>query len=208
MLQSSAKSDSTLLSSIAAAPPNGDGKPREPPMSDIPESGESLSAKRRQAIRNRWNKPAASLPMPPAQPAQLKLVVDNKTTKAKPKPPTAIIDRRVCEITDECIAAYNAILAKPHGKLAKVSAVGIENRRKDVKRSIEVASRMCLELYGDRKITPEFWQQYFSEVNKDDFKAGRQAGGPGHENWLPTFEYLTRPAIMVDVFEKAMSRAG
>jgi hypothetical protein len=181
-------------------------------MTDTPDKGESLSAIRRAAARARWAKPAVKLPI---MPTALMLVVDNAPKPApaaeKTAPPkkAATVEQRVAEITDDCVTAYNAILAKPHGALAAVRQAGIIERRKAVKRSIEVASRMCNELYGDPKITPDFWRQYFEEVKKDDFRAGRQGGrGPGHENWVPTFDYLVRPATMVDVFEKAMSRAG
>lgn len=111
----------------------------------------------------------------------------------------------VSAITEDAIAAYNAILAMPHGVLSKVTHIGIENRRKEVARSIAMARRMCEQLYGDPTVTRRFWEQYFGEVDKDDFKSGRMMGGNGHDTWRPGFEYLTRPTIMLTVFENAVS---
>lgn len=181
-------------------------------MPDKPESGESLSAIRRRSAAGRWQRsePIKLTVRPEPKPSQLVLAVDNTSNHVPVarKPRALTIDQRVCQITDECIAAYNTTLAKPHGFLAKATAVGIENRRKEVKRSLDLASRMCGELYGNPRIEPKFWLQYFEEVKKDDFRSGRRAPGDAHPNWIPTFEYLTRPTIMLDVFEKAMSRAG
>lgn len=144
-------------------------------------------------------------------PAQLTLIPD----PPKPKQPTTAekkamtkerMEQRLIEVTDDAIAAYNDILGKPHGYLPKVTKIGIETRRANVKRVVDVAKRICTTLYGDSVITPTFWTQYFTECKHDPFKSGRGEYKNGHENWTPDFEYLTRPKIMTDVFEKAVSK--
>ena len=57
-------------------------------------------------------------------------------------------------------------------------------------------------------VTRQFWDDYFAEVNRDDFRAGRRAGGKGHEGWTPDFEYLTRKDVMSAVFDRALSEAA
>lgn len=113
---------------------------------------------------------------------------------------------RIAEITDDCCKAFNKLLAVPTGLLASVSiTVGREKRQGQVKRCLRVVRQICSEQYGDTKIIPKFWEDYFSECARDEFKSGRQLGGKGHENWKPTFEYLTREAVVLEVFDKANS---
>lgn len=166
-------------------------------MTEEPSKGASLSAIRRQSARAGWARTG---------PVKVAPIIPQTKPRISPKPATTL-DQRVIEIADDAIAAYNAVLGKPHGLLPKVTRIGIENRRNDVKRCLTVASRACEELYGDKRITPQFWEQYFGEVAKDDFKSGRIVGGNGHESWTPNFEYLTRPKTMLDVIEKAVARA-
>lgn len=134
---------------------------------------------------------AAPPPQPAPAPAQ-----ESANAKA---------ERRLCEITDEAIAAYNRILAKPNGKLSRVRPEVVTERRKNVRRCLQLASRICKQQYGGPQVTTKFWEAYFNEVDKDDFRSGRQAPGNNNANWRPSFEYLTRPATMADVFEKAMA---
>jgi hypothetical protein len=117
-----------------------------------------------------------------------------------------IKEQRVNEIASDAIAAYNAILAKPAGLLPMVTEASKPTRIKNVTRSIQLASGICKQLYGDKRITPVFWQQYFTECKNDDFLAGRGPYSQSHSNWTPDFEYLTRPATLTRVFEKAVSR--
>lgn len=115
---------------------------------------------------------------------------------------------RLRQIVPEAIAAYNSILTKPNGVLPKVRpGVGVSERTKQVKRCTSVASEVCIAVFGRKAITPEFWEAYFTTCSEDPFKSGRQKGGEGHENWKPDFEYLTRPAVMLKAFEKAMAEA-
>ncbi len=113
--------------------------------------------------------------------------------------------KRIAAVTDDAVEAYNRILAQPNGVLRRVSRVGIERRRGDIMRCARAAGRICLELYGDKTVTTKFWDQYFNEIDKDDFKAGRQPCVGQHVNWKPSFEYLTRENVMIEVFESAVS---
>lgn len=115
--------------------------------------------------------------------------------------------QRLCQITDEASAAYNAICAKPHGLMQLATKPGRETRQANVRRILATASAICDEQYGDKRITRQFWDDYFGAVQADEHKSGRLGGGRGHENWVPDFEYLTRKDTMVDVFEKTVTEA-
>jgi hypothetical protein len=115
---------------------------------------------------------------------------------------------RLAQVTDEAIAAFNgSTLVKPNGgMLATVSAkVGRENRQRQVNRCLRTVRAICAEDYQATTIVPEFWPDYWANIARDDFMAGRQAGGRGHEHWLPDFEYLTREATMLKVYDRAAS---
>jgi hypothetical protein len=114
---------------------------------------------------------------------------------------------RLTQVTRDAMAAYNAILAKPHGLLRAVSEVGFEKKRGYVRRCLTVASEICQRQYGSPHITPKFWEDYFRACLLDDFKSGRSGGGKGHDGWKPGFKYLTNPEVMVEVFEQATSEA-
>jgi hypothetical protein len=122
---------------------------------------------------------------------------DLKTTRAA----------RVRQIAEEAAAAYNAILAKPNGELSACAVLN-KPRVRAVELSLPTARAMCLKLYGSERVTPQFWQDYFEEVSKDDFNSGRMPGGPGHENWKPDFEYLLREKVMAKLFDRAMTEAA
>lgn len=127
------------------------------------------------------------------------------------KPPPA--DRkpskaeRIRQIAEEAQAAFNAILAKPHGVLSACSLLN-KDRLKAVEKCLPTARAMCLALYGSERITPKFWAEYFAEVATDDWHSGRTCGGPGHENWKPDFEYLLREGVMAKLFDRAMAEAA
>lgn len=123
---------------------------------------------------------------------------------ADPKPTKA---QRLAQVTDEATEAYNAICAKPVGLLPKATKPGRETRQANVRRILKTASAICQEQYGDPRITPQFWTDYFTAIEADDFKSGRQGGGKDHPNWLPDFEYLTRRDTLLEVFERAVTEA-
>lgn len=191
-------------------------------MSD---SKASLSEIRSRAARAGWSggpvKPIVLAPIRAAQPALPMAMPPTPKPKPKPKPKSKpapeIVHRdnsvegqraelRLIEVTNDAIASFNAILAKPHGLLARVSTIAIERRRNEVKASVRAVSRICKELYGDTVIPPKFWDQYFTECKRDDFLSGHAGGGNGHEKWMPDFEYLLKEKTIVKTFEKAMSR--
>lgn len=171
-------------------------------MPHDPSKGEPLSAIRRTAACTRWG--AAEVRLPPVarvevmQPAPVPEPSTTESAHAK-------AERRLREITDDAIAVYNRMLAKPNGKLPRVRPEVVDERRKNVRRCLQLASRICQQQYGAPKVTTKFWEAYFGEVDKDDFRSGRQGPSNSHPTWKPGFEYLTRPAIMAEVFEKAMA---
>lgn len=100
------------------------------------------------------------------------------------------------------------MLAKPKGKLAAVHAtVGRKKRQQQVQRTTETASEICADQFGDKRITPEFWEAYFGACADDPFMSGEGPYAGQHANWRPDFEYLTRPATMLKVFDRATDHA-
>lgn len=115
--------------------------------------------------------------------------------------------RRLRQVTQEAIAAYNARLAKPpvgpeDGLLPAVRLM-TDERMKQVNRCLPVATQIAERTTGSTTITPEFWADYFSAVAQDDFWSGRKPGGRGHENWTPNFDSLTQPDVLVRIYERA-----
>lgn len=126
-----------------------------------------------------------------------------------PKPnPTDLAARRAERtsiVTEDAIEAYNRIMATPTGKLSRVSKVGRKTRRKQVARMLTEASEICADQFGDKRVTPQFWQAYFDSCAEDPFCNGTGPYTAPHENWRPGFEYLTRPDTVVKVFEKSVA---
>lgn len=137
-----------------------------------------------------------------------KLPPDGGGEVGKPTPPPADLAKRQQErlrqVTEDARQAFNATLAKPAGLLPSVRLL-TEVRMREVKRCLSVARLICQEQYGSERITPQFWADYFAVAAADDFHAGRVPGGPGHEGWQPDFEYLTRPAVMAKLFDRALA---
>jgi hypothetical protein len=122
---------------------------------------------------------------------------------------TSSLAERLRIVTREAVETFNAstLTKRQGGALANVSpSVGREKRQTQIQRCIRTARAICAESYGGPTVTREFWVDYWAEIAKDDFLAGRRAGGPGHENWLPDFEYLTREATMLKVYDRAASQ--
>ena len=120
----------------------------------------------------------------------------------------AKLEARLTQITRDAMAAYNATLAKPNGHCRKVTEIGFEKKRLLVKRCLKIASEICEVQYGGPQITAKFWSDYFQTISRDEFKSGRAGGGKGHEGWIPNFAYLTRPDVMIDVFDQASTDVG
>lgn len=134
----------------------------------------------------------------------------NGDSRGAAAPPADLVlrkEERLQQVTTDAVEAYNAILARPHGLLPKVVLVN-DTRRAEVKRCIKTAREICERSYGSGTITAEFWRGYFTDCAADDFFAGRSKPRPGHENWRPDFEFLTKPKTMTKVFEKALSEVA
>lgn len=101
--------------------------------------------------------------------------------------------------------AFNSseLVIRNGGKLRSVTDQGIDTKRKWIQRSLKTARdiSMAMRLVGP---TPEFWECYFGEVGNDPWKRGDGPYTGKHERWLPSFEYLTRPAVMLSVWESAV----
>jgi hypothetical protein len=115
---------------------------------------------------------------------------------------------RLAEVTQQAIDAFNATLSIQSGGLLSAVTLCSDKRKAQVKRTLKLASQACERLYGSKTVTPEFWRQYFEEVQRDPFKSGVGPYGKGHENWRPDFEYLTRPEVVEAVIDDAMSRSA
>lgn len=111
---------------------------------------------------------------------------------------------RIQQIAEDAQAAYNAILAKPLGELSACTVLN-KPRVKSVEKALPTVRQLCTRMFGNERVTPDFWQAYFETVAEDDFLAGRQQGGPGHENWKPDFEYLLRESVIAKAVDRAMS---
>lgn len=112
--------------------------------------------------------------------------------------------QRLSAVTDFFIESYNGLMAKPAGKLPAVNAkVGRKTRLRQVERCLTTAAEICADQFGDKKITPEFCAMYFAACLEDDFANGTGPYSGDHANWRPDFEYLTRPAVMLKMFERA-----
>lgn len=141
----------------------------------------------------------SDLPMPLA----LDLTGDGAGQGDKPDLKTRKTDR-IRQIAEQAQAAYNATLAKPHGLLPACTVLN-KPRIKAVEKALPTVRQLCLRLFGNERVTPQFWALYFETAADDDFHAGRQPGGIGHENWQPDFEYLLRETVIAKLADRALS---
>ena len=111
---------------------------------------------------------------------------------------------RIAQIAEDAKAAYNRILAKPTGLLSACSVLNTP-RMKAVEKSLPTARQICLHLFGNERVTPKFWEDYFTEAAGDDFHSGRGPYRGEHANWKPDFEFLLRETTMAKLFDRAMS---
>jgi hypothetical protein len=111
-------------------------------------------------------------------------------------------------VTLDAIETFNAVLGKPYGLLPSIRAnVGRKVREREVTRVLQLARQICTEVYSSPVITRQFWEDYWAQVDQDDFRSGRLPPGAGHANWTPSFEYLTRERTMLEVFDRASSES-
>ncbi len=114
---------------------------------------------------------------------------------------------RIQQIAVDAQAAYNAVLAKPNGLLPACTVLN-KPRIKAVEKALPTVRQLCTRLFGSEKVTPQFWTLYFETAADDDFHAGRQPGGAGHENWKPDFEYLLRETVIAKLADRALSEVA
>ena len=66
----------------------------------------------------------------------------------------------------------------------------------------------CERLWIPKTVTPEFWRQYFEEVQRP-VQVWSRAIRQGTRKLAPGFfEYLTRPEVVEAVIDDAMSRSA
>lgn len=133
------------------------------------------------------------------------------TADDQPAPERHDLKTRLAAVASEAIETFNAspLVKANGGMLASISAkVGREKRQAQVSRCLRTARQICEEAYGSPLITAAFWSDYWGEIARDDFHAGRMAGGKGHENWKPDFEFLTREATMLKVYDRTAGKVA
>lgn len=101
-------------------------------------------------------------------------------------------------------------LTKVNGGLVPnvIPGVGEAERRKNIARSLQEVRAICRAHFESEHIVRDFWVEYWELCNEDEHKSGRTGGGKEHGNWLPSFEYLTRPKTLLEVYERAQAAAG
>ncbi|PPU41850.1 hypothetical protein XaplCFBP3123_01545 [Xanthomonas arboricola pv. populi] len=129
-------------------------------------------------------------------------------TLTPPGPPPADLSKRkaqrIQQIAEEAQAAYNRLLAKPNGELTACTVLN-KPRLKAVEKALPTVRAICHQLYGNERVTAEFWTALFETAADDEFHSGRKPGGAGHENWKPDFEYLLRENVIAKLFDRAMT---
>jgi hypothetical protein len=155
------------------------------------------------SLRSDSSSPAARTPAGlPGEPGALSLVPPAPATAVK-----ATREARIAQIAADAQAAYNRTLGKPNGLLPMCAVIN-KPRRKAIEKALPTIGQICAQLYGDPRVTPEFWEAYFETAAEDDFHSGRKGGGPGHENWTPDFEFLLRETTIAKLFDRAMSEGA
>ncbi|MCI2243813.1 hypothetical protein L3067_04220 [Xanthomonas sp. PPL568] len=146
-------------------------------------------------------------PSPRAEASSLRSDSSASLTLTPPTPPADLSQRksqRILQIAEEAQAAYNRLLAKPAGELTACTVLN-KPRIKAVEKALPTARAICRQLYGNERVTPQFWDALFETAADDEFHSGRKTGGPGHENWKPDFEYLLRETVIAKLFDRAMT---
>ena len=140
------------------------------------------------------------------------LTANANAIRAEQKP--AVADKaavrvaRLAQVTREAIETFNdSKLTKANGGLVPNvdPDVGADKRRAQVAKSLKVARDICRKEYESEVITREFWSDYWNHCHADEHKSGRAGGGRDHSNWVPSFEYLTREATMLAVYDRVAS---
>ncbi len=115
-------------------------------------------------------------------------------------------ERRLNEVVRDAVETYNAALfTKSRGGNCPNIQPSNLKARDWVKRAIDQVRAICQQAYGSKVITRQFWIDYWATVDADPFSSGRSTPSEEHPNWVPDFEFLTRPARIAKLFDKAMS---
>jgi hypothetical protein len=100
-------------------------------------------------------------------------------------------------------------------KLARVDVVN-DKRKRDVAAFARFAADRVAKRAADRgdveppsaDETLRWVRLYFAKAGRDDFLAGRANGGPGHESWRPTFDFLIAQRTWPRVIEAPSGDGG
>lgn len=180
--------------------PNGSANRSSKGMPNQEQEQEQEQEEAKSSLRSDSSSPEAGSSVP----------ADPLALTAEPAPPADLRARkaqRIQRIAEDARDAYNRLLAKPNGELAACTVLN-KPRVKAVEKALPTCRAICQQLYGNERVTAEFWQALFETAADDDFHAGRIPGGPGHENWKPDFEYLLREAVIAKLFDRAMSQGA
>lgn len=118
---------------------------------------------------------------------------------------TAARGARLAQVTRDAEETFNdSKLTKVNGGLVPnvTPGVGEAERRKNVARCLQEVRAICRTHFESEHIVRDFWVEYWDACQADEHKSGRAGGGKDHGNWLPTFEYLTRPKTLLEVYER------
>lgn len=112
---------------------------------------------------------------------------------------------RLSQATRDAIETFNASkLTKANGGLVPnvVADVGFDSRCHQVAKCFDEVRSICKLDFDSDVIVRDFWVEYWDLCNDDEHKSGRAGGGKDHGNWVPTFEYLTRAATVIDLYDR------
>lgn len=151
------------------------------------------------SLRSESSPPVAETAEPDSAKPALNLTAPSDLSERKAE--------RLKQVTSDAVAAYNAALAKPAGKLSAVSLVNAV-REKQVNGCLATARAICERQYGSPIIAPQFWVDYFAECARDPFNNGTGPYRGEHQSWRPDFEYLVRATTMTKIFDRAMSEVA
>lgn len=118
---------------------------------------------------------------------------------------------RLAQVTREAMETFNASkLTKANGGLVPNvdPAIGVAKRQQQVAKCLAVARDICRKDFDSELIVRDFWVEYWQLCLEDEHKSGRAGGGKDHGNWVPSFEYLTREAVMLEVYDRAVAAVG
>lgn len=116
----------------------------------------------------------------------------------------AALDARLSEVARDAIETWNGSELVAGGLASIRPAVGFDKRKAQVRRMLQTAREICLAETGTQTITRQFWVTLWDLYAQDDFYAGRGQTGRGHDNWKPDFEFLTRPATVLKLYDKTV----